>query len=94
VQNLAMVNPMYTSWDPDFHRTQVQIIRSTATAERAAKALAADERFRERYRGRARGRPARRARAGQDDPGGLARPEKDSKIVTISYFRRSRSWRR
>jgi succinoglycan biosynthesis transport protein ExoP len=48
VQNLTMVNPMYTAWDPDFHRTQVQIIRSTATAERAALALAADEHFRAR----------------------------------------------
>jgi capsular exopolysaccharide synthesis family protein len=86
VQNLAMVNPMYAAWDPDFNRTQVQIIRSAATAERAAKALAADERFRARYRRPGAGAPAPPALAKMIQGGIAAVPEKDSKIVAISYL--------
>jgi capsular exopolysaccharide synthesis family protein len=87
VQNLTMVNPMYSSWDPDFHRTQVQIIRSAATAERAARALAADEDFQRRYRrpGKAAAAPAPLALARMIQSGVSATPEKDSKIVVISY---------
>lgn len=89
VQNLAMVNPMYASWDPDFHRTQVQIIRSTATAERAATALLADESFRQRYRRPGSGgaaAPAPVALAKMIQSGLVATPEKESKIVAISYL--------
>lgn len=92
-QNLGVNAPLYNSWDPDFYSTQVQIIRSVATAERAAQALAADESFRELFRGTAAGGSSR-----EGDPGPLsielaamirrgltATPEKDSKIVTINY---------
>jgi capsular exopolysaccharide synthesis family protein len=91
-QNLGLTTPMYNFWDPDFYRTQVQIIQSAATAERAAKALALDEGFRARFRGTGGGGAA------AADPGALAaqlaamirqglnaKPEKDSKIVTITY---------
>ncbi len=57
-QNLGLTNPMY-NWDPDFYRTQIQIIQSAATADRAAKALAADESFRRVF---AAGLPAGRRR--------------------------------
>ncbi len=90
VQNLGVVNPLYSSWDPDFHRTQVQIIRSAATAERAARALAADEQFRGRFQGPAAaagGRaPALPELARMIQQGIVATPEKESKIVTISYL--------
>jgi capsular exopolysaccharide synthesis family protein len=91
-QSIGANAPMYNFWDPDFYSTQVQIIRSAATAERAARDLAADAGFRQSYRGTAAG-----ASRGSD-PGLLAAdlaamirqgitatPEKDSKIVTIDY---------
>ncbi len=91
-QNLGIGSPVYNSWDPDFYSTQVQIIRSAATAERAAKALAADAGFRERFRAKAGG-PGPRGASDSVPPGltrmiqgGIAaKPEKDTKIVTISY---------
>ncbi len=93
VQSLGVNAPMYNAWDPDFYSTQVEIIRSAPTAERAAKALAADESFRARFRASAagdRGRgtdPAALATelAAMIRRGSSATPEKDSKIVTISY---------
>jgi len=91
-QSIGANAPMYNIWDPDFYSTQVQIIRSAATAERAARELAADAGFRQSFRGTAAG-----ASRGSD-PGLLATelaamirmgitatPEKDSKIVTIDY---------
>jgi capsular exopolysaccharide synthesis family protein len=92
-QNLGANSSMYNYWDPDFYSTQVQIIRSAATAERAARALGADEEFVARFRGTVAGGKERGR-----DPGALAgplaalirqgidaTPEKDSKIVTITY---------
>ena len=91
-QSIGANAPMYNFWDPDFYSTQVQIIRSAATAERAARELAADAGFRQSFRGTAAGA------ARGSDPGLLAAelaamirqgitatPEKDSKIVTIDY---------
>lgn len=94
VQNIGVTTPFYSSWDPDFHRTQVQIILSVATAERAARALVADDSYRDRLKA---------AIGGGEPPGAsdgaleerLARmirqslsatPEKESKIVTISFL--------
>jgi capsular exopolysaccharide synthesis family protein len=92
-QNLGVNSSMYNYWDPDFYSTQVQIIRSAATAERAAKALAGDADFLAQFRG-----TVADGKQGEGDPGsrwlGLqalirqgigATPEKDSKIVTITY---------
>lgn len=92
-QSLGVNAPMYNSWDPDFYSTQVQIIRSAATAARAAKALAADENFRARFRETAAGGGSRGADpaalatelAAMIRRGSTATPEKESKIVTISY---------
>ncbi len=92
-QNIGINSSMYNFWDPDFYSTQVQIIRSAATAERAAKALAADESFRESFRGTAAGARPQGAAPGllageltaMIKQGVTATPEKDSKIVTITY---------
>jgi capsular exopolysaccharide synthesis family protein len=86
VQNLALANPLYSSWDPDFYKTQVQIIRSSATAEKAVKILAAEERFRQQYgAGKKAPPPASTALARTIRDGLSVIPEKDSKIVTITY---------
>ena len=92
-QNLGLNAQAYNYWDPDFYSTQVQIIGSSATTGRAANALVADESFRTRFRGTAAG-----GSVPGSDPGALAahlatmikggiaaKPEKDSKIVTIEY---------
>ncbi|HWR98304.1 MAG TPA: polysaccharide biosynthesis tyrosine autokinase [Candidatus Methanoperedens sp.] len=60
----------------------MQIIRSAATAERAAKALAADERF----RAAGAGAPATPVEIARLIRAGIAAtPEKESKIITIHY---------
>lgn len=87
VQNIGMANPLYAAWDPDFHNTQVQIIRSAATAERAAKALAADDSLRESIRATSAD-PSVTNLTRMITSGIVAEPEKDSKIVTISYLSR------
>jgi capsular exopolysaccharide synthesis family protein len=42
---LSLVNSYYSPWDPEFYKTQAQLIKSTGVSERVVRRMAGEERF-------------------------------------------------
>ncbi len=88
--NLSMMNPYYTSYDPEFYETQYQLIKSSSTAQKVVKMLALESTYESYFKGRqisASGEKSRADILADIVSGGITvSPVKNSKIVNISFM--------
>ena len=90
VYNMSMMNPYSTPYDPEFYDTQLQLIKSTAVAQKVVKKLNLDNAY-EMYFPESKGmfpkdKPKTDMLAEIIRNGIIVTPIKNTKIVNISYM--------
>jgi len=87
--NLTMMNPYYTSYDPEFYETQYQLIKSTSVAQKVVKMLSLENIYDSYFKGKkispSGGRTKADVLADIISGGIVVSPVKNSKIVNISF---------
>jgi len=88
--NMSMMNPYSTPYDPEFYDTQLQLIKSTAVAQKVVKTLNLDDTY-ETYFPESKGmfpkdKPKTDILAEIIRNGIIVTPIKNTKIVNISYM--------
>ena len=87
--NLTMMNPYYTSYDPEFYETQYQLIKSTSVAQKVVKMLSLENIYDSYFKGKkispSGGRTKADVLADIISGGIIISPVKNSKIVNISF---------
>lgn len=88
--NLSMINPYYSTYEPEFYETQYQLIKSTPVAQKVVMMLGLESTYESYFKGKKISPSGEKSKADiladMISGGIVVSPVKNSKIVNISFM--------